>query len=433
MTVFPSTDVLDQIKWLIQEGSRLLDNDSSCDGSPGKRRLKLSPEKDAMLSQQRGFRRRAKSRFPFPERWLWTDKSLSQASDWWCAQFKASLLPSGSTIVDACCGAGADTVLLSTRGPVWAVDIDPVMGELTRANARTHHGASDSEKRFPVNTAAQSIEEFLADPNASASGWKDAWLHVDPDRRPQARKTRCADQFSPPLESVLEIAKRFRGAVVKLAPSTILDGDLEAALERDSVRCWLGNQGECRQQILLLGELATSHVLNQLKSELIIGPGKRVAVLCEPGSEPSEVAVFADVYREASSDFADYVDWKSEPETFVYDLHATLHAADLQVEWGRQHELQPLGGEHGFFTGASMIESPWAQAFEVIDVLPWDDRKVRKWLRAYRPGVVEVKTRLAKVDANLYQRRYSGDGSQAVTLLVTQLGQRIRAIAARRI
>jgi hypothetical protein len=160
----------------------------------------------------------------------------------------------------------------------------------------------------------------------------------------------------------------------------------------------------------------------------------------------------ADVERDS------YVECEMQPGTYIADLHAVLHAAELQLAWASAHGLRPLGGIHGYFTGDSLqTSSPgglpqgagentaqpsharhheqpaWADYFLVKELLPWDDRQVRKWLRGQDGGIVEVKNRLVRLDANAFQRRYSGKGSRPFTLLVTQLGSRVRAIVAERI
>ena len=75
----------------------------------------------------------------------------------------------------------------------------------------------------------------------------------------------------------------------------------------------------------------------------------------------------------------------------------------------------------------------WSQAFEVVDVLPWDQRRVKRWLRERRLGEIEVKKRLVQLDANEQQRILRGTGEEKLTLMITRLGDRVRAIAARRV
>ncbi len=396
---------LEQFCWLIESGRELLLGQGTCppkEFDVGKLTSgRLEPWQTSLLQQQVGLRWRSRTRFPRPELWLWTERSLSQASDYWSARYKASLFPAGQVVMDACCGAGADLVALARRGEVVGVDGDARLKQLSQDNARAHG--------YQVQVTSEEI----------VSGWQvpGDWLNIDPDRRATGRRTNAADEFSPTLEDVLAIAEVTRGAIVKLAPSTRINDELLTRMEAIGQRVWLGNQGECRQQLLLTGELARASM--------------RMAVLCEP-DENNQVNDEYSGYPEYS------LDWLEKPGRYVFDLHSVLHAAELQTAWAGQHNLRCLGSPHGFFTGDAPLNSPWTQMFEVLEVLSWDDRQIRKWLRKRQVGVVEVKTRglldhSINIDANACQRRYSAAQGEPVTLLVTRLAGRVRGIVARRL
>jgi hypothetical protein len=210
------------------------------------------------LKQQRLLRQRSRHRFPEPQRWLWTERSLAQSSDWWSAQFKAGLFPCGEDRVDACCGAGVDTVALAAHGQVTSIDADPLMTALTVSNAAAH----GQRVRAITGLVDQGLLSRLAQ--------EARWLHVDPDRRPSERRTTTADEFSPSLDELLESTPLFAGAVVKLAPSTRMSPQTEQRVEDQCQRMWIGNRGECRQQLLLTGKLCDATVHH------------RTAVLAEP-------------------------------------------------------------------------------------------------------------------------------------------------------
>lgn len=408
------------IAWLIAQGREKLsqpDSDVHAWRAQG-----LEAWQVELLRQQQALRRRSRCRFPRPERWLWTDVSLSQASDHWSATYKAGLFPSGELVVDACCGAGSDLVALAARGEVLGVDADAGLAALAQDNAGAHG--------YPTEVRNEHLPAAL--PSAAR------WLSIDPDRRPTGQRTLDARAFSPSLDQVLDMALKCAGAVIKLAPSTRVDDDLETRIDESCERVWLGNQGECRQLLLLTGELRQRPLLgDRLGSDSL-----RSAVLCEPVPQrdgDSATAVSQptiEIYRSATAP-----QQHAAPAAlglFVFDLHPTLHAADLQIGWGSEQGLSPIGSPHGYFTGDSPLSSPWLQGFEVLDVLPWDDRRIRKWLRRAGAGQVEVKSRgfyplRMQFDANAYQRRYSVAGGTPVTLLVTRIGERLRGIAAQRI
>jgi hypothetical protein len=405
------------------------------------------------LRQQRLLRQRSRHRFPAPNRWIWTERSLAQASDWWSASFKASLFPGGDAVVDACCGAGVDTVALSARGHVTCIDADPMMTALAVGNAAAH--------AHPVTAVTSCVDRQLLRQLAQEA----RWLHVDPDRRPAGRRTTTADEFSPSLDQLLESTSLFAGAMIKLAPSTRMSAETEKRVDAGCHRMWVGNRGECRQQLLLTGDLSSA--TDRRRTAVLAEPSHPVApapapaphshshslvnvsaTAALPGDEPIQGAKIAQFSATCEDDA--YVECEMQPGTYIADLHAVLHAAELQLYWGAAHGLRPLGGIHGYFTGESLgqhpkkgsseisMESsgnktPWADYFLVKELLPWDDRQVRKWLRGQDCGIVEVKNRMVRLDANAFQRRYSGKGSRALTLLVTQLGDRVRAIVAERV
>jgi hypothetical protein len=394
-----------QLAWLLKEGGAHL----SAQGGIAKQALeRLSQWQRALLDQQIQLRKRSRRRFPDVQQWLWTERSLAQASDWWSATYKASQFKRCGEVVDACCGAGVDCVALAQNAKVTAMDYDPNMCALALANAAAHQQEITAEcSEFNLQKA-----QHLA---ASAD-----YMHIDPDRRPAERRTNDGDLFSPTLDEVLHCAEHFKGAMIKLAPSTRMNAELTQKADEQTTRVWLGNMGECRQQLLLTGELA--------------GPnsGLRRAVLAEPTIDET-LADRQMIATEYESHALSYAACTSTSDRFVYDLHAVLHASQLHTAWAAANDLQQLGGEHGYFTGSKQVDSPWAQCFEYLEELPWDDRKIRKWIRSANPGTVEVKNRLVRMDANAFQRRYSGTGALPLTLLVTQLGGRTRAIAARRV
>ncbi|GAB5407015.1 MAG: hypothetical protein Aurels2KO_52460 [Aureliella sp.] len=391
----PEPSVFDA--WLQQEAFHSL-----ASATAGKPHGELLAWQKQYIDEQLRFRSRMRRRFPIEQSWLWTDRSLSQASDWWSASYKASLFPAGVCVLDACCGAGVDSVALAQRGHVVAMDNAAETLAIARANVTGHVG---QDCQFEA-LCGSFPEDIPADVR---------WMHADPDRRPpdksaSERKTLRADMFMPSLESLLEYADTIEGAAIKIAPSTVFSEECLEKVEESTQRVWLGVFGECRQQLLLSGALRSKET-----------PQRKV-VLCHPAR-----AEFAGNVEELAS-------WSEAPASFVYDLHPALFASQLHNAWANQHALTTLGSDLGYFTSDTLVESPFAQSFQVVDTLAWDDRKVRKWLRQNDAGIVDIKNRGLRLDAGHFQRRYSNpDGKQPFSLLVTQLGQRVRAIVCRRI
>ncbi len=404
---------LAQAAWFIDEGiAALQDFDSESGRAPtadSKRARHFATWQADLLREQIELRRRSSIRFPDPDRWCWTLRSLAQASDWWCARFKASSFPRDVAVFDGCCGAGVDLVALAERGPAIGIDRDPVLVLIANANLAMH-GVSGSLARI-----GDLPSDLLGAPPAQLQKEMPLWLHVDPDRRsPDSvdRRLRKAENYSPTLDESLQMARACEAAMVKLAPSSIIEAEVEKAFRSEVglTRCWLGNLGECRQQLLLTGKLADAR-------------SKHAVVLCEPHAEP--------LVMQGSR--AETIAGCEKPLRYIYDCHAVLHASQLQLTWAATADAEPLGTSQGYFTSDVETHSPLAQTFEVIDVLPWDQRRVKRWLREHRIGEVEVKKRLLQLDANEHQRQLRGAGEAKITLMITRLGQRVRAIVARRI
>lgn len=423
-----NSDPLSQITWLATYGSALLANRNHADENPHgtMRGENLLPWQKSMLDAQTALRARSAKRFPDPERWLWTERSLAQASDWWSASIKAALFPADVNVVDACCGAGVDSVALAPKRQVTALDCDELLLPIVAANLALHGLAGTCQ------------QSNFSDANYT----KEQWLHVDPDRRPSSlplsapeprmrqSKTIVGEQFSPPLDEVLEVSQRVEGAVVKLAATTEMTEFCEDHVSENATRVWVGNMGECRQQWVALG------AARERCSECFTCDAKaRIAVLGEPwGIEAFDFAKHVQSFAAEKPTHDPIVRTATVREgDYLFDLHSVLHAAELQTAWAARHNLSALTDSGGYYVGGEPIDSAWAQTFEVLDVVAWDDRKVRKTLRNMGAGIVEVKNRLLRLDANAYQRRYSAPDGEPITLLVTKIGDRVRAIVARRV
>lgn len=386
----------EQLHWLTQHGHAALATLQLLSLRPLRvdwSNTRFTTWQQTLLEEQLHFRHRAAGRFPEAERWLWTDRSLQQASDWQSAVTKAALFPNNCPVVDACCGAGADLVALSVSHSVLAIDRDRVMLELARANTRAH---------------GQSADYLQAELPSALAQLKEVCLHADPDRRRgQERDTRTthAAAFSPPLTDIVQMGKPARACIIKLAPAT----EIDAIEGEDWRRAWLGSGRECPQQLLMRGELSWNIV-----------PGHHGAMLVEypelPYSAPADTTC----------------DATDEPEQYIFEPHAALYASGLAAAWADEHHLFALPHAGSYFTGDALPATPWAQAFEVIAHMSWDERRVRKWLKANDVGTVEVKTRQVPLDANQLQRQLTQANGEPMTLLLYRRGKSIRTIMARR-
>jgi hypothetical protein len=92
------------------------------------------------------------------------------------------------------------------------------------------------------------------------------------------------------------------------------------------------------------------------------------------------------------------------------------------------HGLVEIHPGLGLLGGDAKVQTPWLRGFEVLDVLPWREGKVRQTLRAMDAGIVEVKTRGRAVDPDHTQQSLRGRGHRPLTVFVLRLGKVVKAV-----
>ncbi len=401
------------VNWLAEQGPRVLAECRVVSHSPlsveWPARTSLHSWQRILLEEQLRLRWRSRERFPDTERWLWTDRSLQQASDWACARFKAALVPNHLALIDACSGAGVDLVASAINHQVLGIDLDPTLVRIARSNLATHD-LKGIVCRGDVTKCIGSIDGYA--------------LHIDPDRRMNERRTTHGDLFSPPLDEVMRMGSRASTAIIKLAPATEL---MESDLVSDGWhRVWLGTARECPQQLLVRGMVDEVLTLDPNRvSVALVKELFQFNVNMELPSLTDKVPVFSGQPSERCS-------FEDEPDEYVYEPHPALYSSGLVPCWANQLKLSALAHPSGYFTGPEVSVGPWSQKFRVVDHLSWDDKKIRKWLRENQVGQLEVKSRLHPIDASLTQKKYSSSAGVAMVCLITKIGRSVRAIMAQR-
>lgn len=344
-----------------------------------------------LVAEQVELRWRAQTRFVDARRLFFTRQALEQATEPSLAEWKAERF-ADLAAWDLCCGVGGDLMALAGRAShVVGVERDPVVALLARAN-------------LDVLGLGQRAKVEVADATAVSLGPADAW-HCDPDRRASGRRTIRPDHAQPPLETLWTLQQTHPAAAIKLACAARLPPAWQAPTEQH----WLGSRGECRQLVLWCGPLAR-------------WPGRRAATVVEQG-QPIRTVV---------EDLSEPPLWVEQPQTYLFELHPALRAAGLGPTLARQHALACLSDTGRFLTGTRAVHDPACTAYELLDVLPWDRKKVRAYCRQHRIGRVEIKAAGSGSDPQRLARELAGRGEAAATLLVVRLAGRWQAVVARR-
>ena len=117
--------------------------------------------------------------------------------------------------------------------------------------------------------------------------------------------------------------------------------------------------------------------------------------------------------------------WLYEPDPAVIRARAVGSLAEL---------LQARAVHPGiaYLSAPQFRQTPFATAFEVLDVLAFEERTLRAWVREHQIGVLEIKVRGLDVDPAVLRRRLKPKGSASATLVLTPTGAGARALVVRR-
>ncbi|PAY17097.1 hypothetical protein CKO51_23315 [Rhodopirellula sp. SM50] len=324
--------------------------------------------------------------------WWCTERSLSQATPAPVAELKARWMNSGS-VLDGCCGLGADTLAIAKRVgsadvQVTAVDSDPMMVAMTTENLRINVQPARS-------TVAVRHDDVAAVPIAA-----DATVHLDPDRRDDSGRKVRPEDYSPSWDVVERILDRCAAGIVKLAPAAVIEDRPQRH------RLWISLGGSVREQTLLTGQAID-------RAAMCFGhpvtDASRTAVLVRP--DGSAVTYTLDGDSQAGRRV-------EKPMEYLADPDAAIRAAGLTESFAGQYGYDMIGGPSGFLTGDNAIGSDLAICEPVIWSGACDDRKLRKTLRSMNCHPWRVKTRGVSQNPNVLEKRYRQCGERPVTLWI---------------
>ena len=355
-------------------------------------RRTLSPDRAHLVLEQVELRARAREKFTLAARMFFTRKGLEQATDERIAAYKAARFPSQSTIADFCCGIGGDLIALAQRGGVVGVELDPAVAHLANWNCQMNGIAADR--------LAMQVTDAASFPLATVAAW-----HIDPDRRSTGKRTTRIELHEPPLEDLERMVGQNARAAIKLAPAADVPQSWQDSAERE----WIGSRGECRQQVAWFGELA-QHAGQRAATIVDAAGGVRTIV----GEPDRQIPVASQIGR------------------YLYEPHAAVLAAHLEGVLTEEHALAQITPQIAYYTADSLVRDAALDAFEVLDVLPFDRKRLKAYFRERNVGRLEVKKRGSDVDPDKLRREVLGDGDNEATLLVAPVGKRLQAIVARR-
>ena len=388
-------------------------------------RKELSADRAHLVVKQALLRERAREKFALAERMFFTRKGLEQATDEQVAAAKAARFSSDQPVADLCCGIGGDLLALAQAREarnasegVVGVERDASTAILAAANLRA--GGCTSAAIRLTDAATFPVGDFAA------------W-HIDPDRRPTGKRTTRVELYEPSADALDSRLAANCNAAIKLAPATQVPQHWAPRAEFQ----WLGSRGECRQQVAWFGSLARHS--GQHSATAVDARGGQRTIVGSP-NEPVPTA--------------------QRLGRFLFEPHAAILAAKLTGVICRERSLaavspgvayltaapgdretlpgndlpagKTISGKDSRHLGVAILE-PALDAFEVLDLLPLDVRRLKAWCRERRIGRLVIKKRGVAVDPNKLWKAIVGQGDEEALLIVTPIGGHVRVVFVRRV
>jgi len=348
-------------------------------------RKQLTATRTHLVLEQVDLRQRARVKFSQADRMFFTRQLLEQATGESVAEYKAARVPAGTSVVDACCGIGGDLLALAARGRCLGVDCDPVAVLLAEANAPVRN----REVRLQC-AAAETLE---------CDG--DFW-HVDPDRRARGTRSTQLAGCTPGVEYLNALQEQRAGAI-KLAPATDVPDTWADGTERE----WIGDRRECRQQVVWFG--ATARRPGACCATVLTSSGKVETFYGDPHTRVEAADAIG---------------------RFVHEPHATVLAARLAEALASAEQMSAVALDVAYFTSDAPTTNGLLRSFEVLEVLPFDSKRIKAILRSAQIGRIEVKQRGVGVDPGAVRRSLQVPGDRAGVVLIFRDGLRWTAIVA---
>ncbi|WP_375423705.1 class I SAM-dependent methyltransferase [uncultured Friedmanniella sp.] len=362
------------------------------DGLAAASRLRAAygPEQAAGALHQASLRRRARTKFGDAAAGLFfTREGLEQATrpvvaDHHAARFRAAGV---RRVVDLGCGIGADALAFVRAGlEVVAVESDPATAAVARANLGVRpDGARPRMASAEVICAdAEEVAPALLGPGVAA--------FCDPARRNARGRLWQVSDFTPGWDFVTGLLAGDRVAGVKLGPA------LPHALVPPGVEAeWVSAGTDTVEVALWAGSGAQAGV-----DAALLLPAERLAVARPTAARPHPTLPVRPVGR-----------YLYEPDGAVIRARGVAVLGERLGAWSIDPQIAYLSGDE-------LVPTPFAVAFEVLEVLPYDRKALRRWLRDHSVGTLEIKLRGLDVDPAELRRRLGSHGTASATVVLSR-------------
>ena len=364
--------------------------------------------------------------------------ALEQSTAQDIGRWKANLWPHGNgesaEVHDLCCGMGGDSFFLPAGLKVTGVDLDENRLAMYKHNLQAF-GKDASIKCADVRDVARENGTKMA---VSAGMTKTDYFTIDPARRAiEGENQRDLRNLTPTLEEVVEISKHYRGGMAKLPP-----GYPPAEIPDGTEILYLGGHSDCRESLVLFGELAKNP--DTVRAVIVDKNGETVAAwtrrrdrsletldddLQEKLDRNDSLEGKDRTYRTATSksdlplgEISTYI---AEPapvliRSHLFNAAATVHDADAHL----------ISEGIAYVTSEKPLPAPGFACYEVLAHTEIATGAVRSMLKEHDVGKITLKLRGVKLDPDAEIKRLKPKGKNTAILFYTRAyGEKVAILA----
>ncbi len=316
-------------------------------------------------------RRRAVAKLGDVGDWLFTDDALQQATATAVAVHRAARL-AGRVVHDVTCSIGTELAALRPVGDVLGSDIDPVRLAMARHNV-------------------EGVALLRAD--ALHPVTRNTVVLADPGRRVAGRRRFDPRGYQPPLDTLLDTYAD-RDLVVKCSPGIDFEWLKEAGFGGEIEVTSLS--GDVREACLWSVGLAEA------------GVSRRATILDAHGG--------VEQVTDAEPDHCPV----APAGRWIIDPDGAVVRAGLVRHYAARHGLWQLDPRIAYLSGDGL--PPRVRGFDVLEQIPFGERRLRQALAALDCGAVEILVRGVDVDPAVLRPRLRLRGSKQLSVVITRIG-----------
>lgn len=347
----------------------------------------VEPSQAHALLETALLRRRAAAKFSRADSMFFTREALEQASAEVVAQYRAArYADAGFTVVlDLCCGIGGDAAALAAAAHVIGVEQDALRLAMAAQNVAVYGYSAHFQ---PRQTDARVLSPTLL---AGRERIQPQAIFFDPARRDaHGKRLYRLDEYEPPVSEVLRTWQRHVPHIgVKIGPGVdYAEIPEEAEVEFISVA------GEVREGVLWFGNLRSGAA----RRATLLPAGHTLTTLDESESTPL-----------------------SSPQTYLYEPDGAVIRAHLVTTLAQQLRASLIDPDIAYLTASHYLSTPFARAFRLEAVFPFQLKRLRHYLRQQDVGQVTIKKRGSPLDPDQLRQQLRLQGNRHLHIFLTHV------------